>query len=678
VGEILPTLAPETRAMLEAYSQGVNAFMASGQPLGIEFELTGVTPAPWRAEDCLAVFMVRHILMGVWESKVWRARMLVLMGSDKVAAFHPGYMPGQLVIVPPGGRFGGDPLEPYEILKDGLAHVTFMRHGIEDGSNNWVVGPQGTAGGAPLLAGDPHRALDVPNVYYQNHVACPAFDAIGFSFPGVPGFPHFGHTARVAWGITHGSADYQDLFIEHFDGQEPPRYECEGQWHEAEMGRETIPVRGGQDVELEVWATRNGPVLAGDPRKGDALTFRYTAQQSPNGTLDATREMLLAQNADELEESMRGWVDPVNNMVYFDLDGNYGYRTRGTLPVRHEANAWIPVPGWNGEHSWTGEVPFEAMPSMRNPACGYAYTANNRIVDESYPHYIGLDFAPGFRAERINACLEGRAGLTVEDMAAIQGDVLSVPAQGFAAVWAGLNVSEPDLAEALEVLRAWDCRVTPDAAGPTLFAALRKNLIRRLLEPQFDAGLLQEIFTAVDRGANGILVRTQARLHDLIAKNDATLLPEGATWDGLVRGALGDAVRELSAQLDGKPAEWHWGRVHRTAAEHVLSTAFPEHGHLLNPPVFTAGGDGDTVQAGGYYAAQDFRARFISVARYIFDGSDWENSRWIVPAGASGHPGSPHYNDQIPLYEHHQYLPMTYAWERVEKEARSTTVLKPA
>lgn len=650
---ILAGLAPKTRAMLEAYAEGVNAFMNSGQPLGIEFDLTGVSPSIWRPEDSLAVFMVRHILMGVWESKVWRARMLAVMGPEAVAAFHPGYQSGQLVIVPPAGRFGGNPLDAYDTLKDSLAHLTFLRHGNEDGSNNWVIGPKHTAGGAPLLAGDPHRALDVPNVYYQNHVACKAFDAIGFSFPGVPGFPHFAHTARVAWGITHGCGDYQDLFIERFEGGESLRYEFQGEWYEAEVARQTIAVRGGEDVPLEVWRTRNGPVVSGDPREGNALSFRYTAQRSPNRTLDALRAMLLADNADQLEDSMRDWVDPVNNMVYFDLDGKYGYRTRGSLPLRHEANGWTLVPGWSGDHDWNGEISFEDLPSVRNPQCGYAYTANNRITDEHYPHYIGLDYAPGFRAERINACLEGRTGLTVEDMAAIQADVASVPASGFKPIWDRLTPASGEAKEALALLQSWDGRMTRESAAPTVFAALRKNLMRRLLEPGFDPGLLAEIFTAVDRGANGLLTRTQARLHTLIADDDTTLLPQGVSWDELLNGALSDAVVELAAQLGGAPGAWLWERVHSTAAEHVLTPAFPQHAAVLNPPVFGMDGDGDTVQAGGYYAAQDFRARFISVARYIFDGSDWENSRWIVPAGASGHPGSPHYVDQVPLYADH-------------------------
>ncbi|HKI99265.1 MAG TPA: penicillin acylase family protein [bacterium] len=681
IGPALPRLydglQPETRAMLEAYAHGVNAFLENARGLPVEFELTDVKPQPWLPLDSLAVFCVRHILMGVWESKIWRARMLHAMGPEKVAAFHPGYAPGQLVIVPPDGRFGGAPLHAYETLKDALGHLTWLRHGNADGSNNWVVGGARTASGKPIVAGDPHRALDVPNVYYQNHVACDAFDVIGFSFPGVPGFPHFAHSARVAWAITHGSADYQDLYIERFDPKDATRYEHRGEWLTARRDRETIQVRGAAPETLETWETLHGPIVGGEPAEGTALAFRYTALETPNGTLDAVRAMLLARNADELEAAVRTWVDPVNNMVYADVDGNFGYRTRGRLPVRSEANAWVPVPGWTGEHEWSGNVAFEAMPAVRNPACGYAYTANNRIVDEHYPHYIGLDFAPGFRAERIHTHLRGLTGATVDHMAAIHADVGSVPAEAFRPLYGRVKPADAAGEQALALLRDWDGQVTRESPAPTIFATWRKHILLRLFTPQFDAALLRDILTAVDRGANGLLTRTQARLHQLIADNDTSVLPPGESWDALISAALGDAVAELSARLGADPAQWHWEREHHTAAAHLLAAQHPDALHLLNPPPIRMGGDGDTVQAGGYYVAQDLRARFISVARYVFDTGDWDNSRWIVPGGVSGHPGSPHYQDQAGLYEMHRTLPMTYSWDAIEREAKATQTLSP-
>src|SRR5215469_14302996 len=84
-----------------------------------------------------------------------------------------------LACVPPGERCDAT-VPSWTALDDG-------------GSNNWALAGSRTASGLPLLAGDPHRPLEMPNVYIQGHVACPEWDVLGLGMPGVPGFPHFGH-----------------------------------------------------------------------------------------------------------------------------------------------------------------------------------------------------------------------------------------------------------------------------------------------------------------------------------------------------------------------------------------------------------------------------------------------------------------------------------------------------
>jgi penicillin amidase len=196
------------------------------------------------------------------------------------------------------------------------------------------------ASGKPLVAGDPHRALTCRACTTRTISPVPDWDAIGLSFPGVPGLPHFGHTARVAWCVTHGMADYQDLYIERFDASDPSRYEFRGEWREADVRQESIEVRGDSPVEIETVATHHGPVVAGEPRHGHAIACAYTAIAGANATFDTFVPMLRAQSAHELEAAMRAWVEPVNNLVFADVDGHIGYRARATC---HCAR-W-PMPG---------------------------------------------------------------------------------------------------------------------------------------------------------------------------------------------------------------------------------------------------------------------------------------------------------------------------------------------
>lgn len=670
--------SPETRALFDTYAAGVNAFIGADQPLPIEFALVDDAPAPWEPWHSVAIYKVRHALMGVWGQKLWRARQLRAVGKELATTLRAGMdTPGPL-IVPPGGEYDRLP-DPGDDTPAGEAVAGLWEWGA--GSNNWAVHGSRTASGKPLLAGDPHRALDVPNVYYQNHLACPEFDTIGYSFAGLPGFPHFAHNERVAWCITHASADYQDLYVEKFEPGNPARYEFQGAWLDAERRQETILVRGGAPVTIDVTVTRHGPIVVGAPEDGYALAIRYTATCEPNATFEALLPMLRARSVDELDAAMRPWVDPCNNFLMADVAGNIGYLMRGQLPVRGGANAWLPVPGWTGEHEWHGKVPFEELPRARNPATGYIATANNRIVGDEYPHYVSVDYAPPFRAQRVTERLEQLTAATVDDMAGIHADRVSIPAQAFIARLPAIEPLDERSRAAKRLLLAWDGVLDPESAGAALYAVWREETVALVLEGPVLAELLRE-------PAGGPLVpfrdlpptsRLRFPLLGLMARDDRSVLPSGTDWDTLLARALGRAVAWLEARLGPEMAAWTWGAIHHTVPKHTLSTTFPELAALLDPPRAGVGGDGDTPQAASYSGRGD--ARFgltsTSVTRYVFDLADWDSSGWVVPLGASGHPGSPHYADQLPAWSEQRLLPMTYSWDKIVANADARLLLEP-
>jgi len=664
----------ETRAMLDAYARGVNAFLAATPALPVEFRLAGGRPEPWNPWDAAAIFKVRHILMGVWQTKAWRARLLRHLGAERAARLCPGTTPNPMLIVPPGVEYRGpvaDALETFAAQEATLAQVAEW----EGGSNNWAVAGSRTASGKPLVAGDPHRPLDVPNVYYQNHVACPEFDVIGLSFPGVPGFPHFGHNAHVAWCVTHTGADYQDLFVERFD--DAGRYEFRGEWRTPETTRETIAVRGGAPVEIDVTVTGHGPIVLGDPRSGHAFALRYTATAAPNHTFESLLPMLRARSADELEAAMRPWVDPVNNLVFADVHGAIGYRTRGQLPVRPLANAWLPVPGWDGEHEWRGVVPFEELPAVRDPETGWVATANSKVAGPDYPHYIGLDHAPDFRTRRLVDHLRDLRDATVADMARIHADRVSIPAREFVEILRDVPARDAVTRAARDRLLAWNGSMDADSVAAAVYAVFRERLMRDLMTPILGP-LTTEAFAGTPRGAVAHMARLRSRLTDMIRRGDRTLLPAGAEWADVLARALDAAVAELRRALGDDVDAWSWGRLHATQPRHTLSASQPDVAALLDPPAVPVGGDGDTVQAASFIAGAGYAVTSTSVARYVFDLADWERSAWVVPLGASGHPGSPHYADQAAAWAEVRLLPMRYAWSRIAAEAESRQRLEPA
>ena len=671
----LAVSSDDAKAMLEAYSDGVNAFIETTGSLPVEYNLVGATPEPWRPWHCLAVYKVRNMLMGTYGAKLWRARLALELGAEQAKPLFRGYPDAGLVAVPPGEIYGPSERKGLDDLAALVGEVSWL-DAAAGGSNAWVVSGSRTASGLPLVAGDSHRALDTPNVYYQVHINCPAFRCSGYALPGVPGMPHFSHTEYVAWGMTHGVADYQDLYIERFRAANGGlEYAYRDGWLPAEVSRETLAVRDGESKTLNVVRTRHGPIIAGDPDAGRGIAFSHTGTVNGTAWPNTLYELLLAKSADEAEEALREWTEPVNNFVYADVHGEFGYRYRGRIPTRSMANAWTPVPGWTGEHEWQGRIPFEEMPNARNPEAGFVVTCNNAPTTADYPHYINTTFAPDWRARRVTARVaEIPAGTaTPADMASIHADRESVPARILVERLSGCDVRDPGLRAVRDVLLAWDCRMDRASRGAAIYAAMRPTLFRAVVR-----AALGPVSTGVlaTQGAPH-LASLYASAVSAMGDGDDSCLETGQTWESLIESALRDAQTELRRRLGNDMDGWTWGALHGTRPRHPLSRVFPDCAVLLDPPPVATHGDADTPLAGAYAFAEGFTATVMSVNRYVHDPSDWRNSRWIVPLGASGHPCSPHYADQAGLWADVDSVAQLWDWDDIEAAAETRQTLAP-
>ena len=666
-----------TRMMLDAYAAGVNAFIETTECLPVEYQITGLEPEPWRPWDSLVVYKVRHIFMGTFESKLWRARMVSKLGPERAAKLFPGYQPGQLLILPPGEVYSGQLQDGLEELSRGAAALNYLKE-TDSGSNSWVISGERTASGKPLLAGDSHRALDTPSVYYQNHLTCPEFDVAGLSFPGVPGFPHFGHNSWVAWCVTHTAADYQDLYIERFKADDPEYYLYQDQWRRAEVHHQKIKVKDSDDVDMDVWVTHHGPLISGSPQQGTGLAFKYTATQGPSAWADILWQMLRTKDADELVESMRHWVDPCNNFLLADIHGNSGYLCRGQIPIRSMANARLPVPGWTGEHEWEGQIPFEEMPRSLNPDVGYVATANNRPVGDDYPYYIAIDFTLEFRAKGVTKGLLSLERPRVSDMPKVHSQRVSIPALAYTKLMRKVEPLDELSAVAKGKITSWPGSMDAESVEPTIYSACRDALMKEILEQNLGTELAKEAWNPGDRGLGSFFNRLKAQLVTMMADDDRSLLPTGESWPSMLSKALSRGVVALKERLGDDMEQWRWERIHQARPRHNLSLAYPELSSLLDPPSIPASGDGDTPLAGDYAPSEPATMTGLSVVRYAFDLADWDNSLWVVPLGTSGHPGSKHYHDQSEIWRQVEMIPMVYSWDRIVAESESQQRLEPA
>ena len=693
----LEQLDAETRAILEAYAEGVNSYISTHRGrLGLEFTVLGFTgvkfdPEPWTLLNTLTwAKMMAWDLGGNRSDELLRAHIAARLGNSAVGALMPPYPDDYPIIVP-------HPLTEatLEAVPEVAFEPNFLGEGDDPsaslgaglGSNSWVIAGERTETGAPLLANDPHLGIQMPSIWYEIGLHCEPvgpdcpYNVTGASFASTPGVV-IGHNDHIAWGVTNLGPDVQDLFIERVNPENPNQYEFKGEWLDMEIVREEITVAGEEEpVVVFARITRHGPIIndvAGGTEEDwdfgwEPLALSWTALQP--GTLVRSIPLLnRASNWEEFREALRYWDVPSQNFVYADVEGNIGYQSPGRIPIRASGDGSSPVPGWAGEYEWVDYIPFDELPRAFNPPEGYIVTANNAVVGPDYPYLLTNDWAPGYRARRIVELLEADASISLADIQTMQGNVSPVWAEDVLPYLLVLPATGSDRqAEALELLRAWDRRAVRDSAATALFEAFRLHLVDLTFGDELGEQLLDKA-----RSSAGVA------LVDLLADEsspwfDDVTTPEVETRDEILLRALDEAVEELTETLGWDVTRWHWSDLHTATFENQSlgkSGIAPVEAIFNRGPV-AVDGTIATINNTGYSLNNPYTVKTVPSYRQIVDLDDLSRSVSMHTTGQSGHPFHLHYDDMIDPWRNIEYHPML--WERadVEADAEGTLVLKP-
>jgi penicillin amidase len=671
---------PGTRAILQAYADGVNAFIGSHRNrLPVEFTALGVRPAPWRPVDSIAWSKMVAFSLGQNQTQeLMRAQLAAKVGAEGVRQLMPPY-PSQdrqpLIVPPEAGGYGNArraALEKAGPLLAALLSETVV--GV--GSNNWVVHGSRTATGKPMLANDTHLELDMPSVWYENGLHAGRFDVAGFSFPGMP-MVLIGHNRRIAWGISSMCGDSEDLFVEEINDRRQVR--TGGEWRDAEIVHESIPVKGGKPVPFDLVITPHGPIInEGFELKGmPPLALRWTASD-PGRTVDAVLALNLAADWPAFRDALSRWGAPTLNFVYADVDGNIGYQGAGAIPVRAAGQQGLaPVPAGGPERDWRGIIPFDKMPMLFNPPAGFIVTANNKVVADSYPYPISWDYADPYRAQRITGLLAANPRVTLDDMRRIQSDVYSLPAVALRPYLLAIKPENRLQERALDQVRRWDLRFTAESPGATAYFAWYAALIPDIYGDELGEELMNQFrLTAVNQTPR--LVEMMADPHNPWF-DDKRTTAKVETRDDIVQRAFREAVAMLSQRLGDDPAQWRWGRIHTAILTHQPfgNSGIPPLMKLFNGGPIPAGGEGFTVSSVAPAFRNPFISRFGTSQRLIVDLGDLGRSLVVNSTGQSGLLFHRHREDQIPLWRDYRYRPMLFGREAVEKNVEERLTLQP-
>ena len=654
----------ETRSLLTAFSGGIDASIAAaGERLPIEFDLLDYTPEPWSPVDCLAIAGEFRAYLTVRLPVIFMPELgkRVLGEGALYRAFLQGEADDES-IVPPGAYppdSGPPDSGPPDSGPPARAGTLPVGQAISDpsdgvGSNNWVLAGSRSATGAPMIASDPHIAFAAVSCWYEVTLTGGSFDVTGMAYAGMPAVM-FGRNEHVAWGITNNICSQRDLYVERTDPAHSGAFLYDGRWEPARVRSETIAVRGSEPVNKTIRHSRNGPIvdelLPESVRTTGPVSLRWLGATCC-GWLTSLLAMDRARTVAGLRRAVRGWRVPTWSLMLADDAGHIGYEIAGEIPFRAvEERGYRP--GWDPAHQWQGVVPRDSIPQLSDPERGWIASANNRVAPADFPSSLYGRWASGYRARRIRQMLEAHERHSRHDSARMHLDVLSLravtclpPLLRAVAAHADAGHADPRIRQAAERLAEWDCRMETDRVGATIFEVFFGHWSTRVAAERFSDGTAALVAGAVAGLATALLTADEAGWF------------ANGRREAAIAGAMTAALDDLTERLGPDMTAWRWGRLHRIHLRHVL-TQRGDLGALLDRGGLPVRGNGTTVCNTGF--DPNWGAAMGANYRMIADLGTEPPGLWAVDAqGQSGHPGSPHYCDQLAewLAGRYHFLPL--------------------
>lgn len=711
----LPLLSADTRRNLEAYADGVNAYLRvhSTTDLAVEYNVLGLTgldydPADWTAVDSLAwLKAMAWELSGNADTEIERALLTPRLGEKQVARLYPVYdhdrfepIVGQGALVDgafdPDARAGsGRPPVPEseapaaeQALHSAARSLDAMPRllGGDDqaiGSNSFAISGSRTSTGAAILGNDPHLATGIPSVFQQMGLHCTTvgpecpYDVSGFTFAGMPGVI-IGHNQQISWGLTTSYLDVQDLYLEEVRGDQ---VRVNKSWQPLQRRTEEIRIKGESEPKrITVRSSRHGPLMsdvddryrrAGSAgRSGYAVALSWTAL-TPRNTMDAIFAIDRAENFTDFRKAAAQLAAPSQNLIYADREGNIGYQLPGDTPIRGKGDGSSPAPGWDPAYDWKGLIDFEAMPYSYNPPSGYLVAANQSVTAD-YPYRLTADQSYGWRSQALVERIDDLDEITPADAEDLFYDDRMLFADALVPALVDVQLTDRWVAEGQQVLKSWDRRASVDSAGAAFFNVVISNVLRQTFDDQLPADLRP---SAGDRW--------YAVLAELIEEpndpwwDDIRTRDVVETRDDILVSAMTAARKEITALMSRDTVGWQWGKVHRVTLRHEAFGEVDGVRRIFNRGDHPVSGGGAVVNAMAFDDREDFSVRNGPTMRMLINWDNLDGSRWINQSGNSGHAYHRNYDDQLPLWATERMLPFRSSPEAVRRDGVATLTLLP-
>jgi penicillin amidase len=634
--KVIADLPAEQQAVLLAYSDGVNAFMTNAKTLPFEFRVLRHRPDAWTPTDSLLVLLqIFRVLSGDQKTKRMLTVMDRVLPPEIVAFLTPDFDVYSEVLL--GNR---ELSHPKETIPVGAFAALFRQHQKKEGppgrfvqmadyhagSNCWAIDKSKTANGHAMLANDIHLELGVPNIWYRARVCYEGVDLSGVMVPGMPAIL-VGSNAHVAWGVANIPADCLDLIEVEINPKDPSEYKTATGWRKLQIENEVINIKGGGKYAVEVAHTIWGPLCA-EPLLGERVALHWSALDGVN------LEVINIDTATGIEEAariMNHWFAPPLNVLIADHTGRIAYTVCGRFPVRRGGDG-APA------RCWDTYVPPEDLPRLFDPPEGQLVVANNRTFSNDYPLVLGRNFCNSYRAHRSSSRLREMQSIDETDLFKLQLDSTS-EFYGFyndLALSVLTDSASNDQQEVRMLMTSWDGTASVKNHAFALLVAFREQLAFAVFEP------LSEGCRVADPQFVYCWRNFETPLRLLLTRRIAETLPYPdiyPDWDSFILARLLVAAQELKTKFRVKHLDrLKWGRVNEAAILHPFASALPRLRKLLNMPNDPLPGCAQSICVSA--------PTFGATLRMVVSPNSHAEGILQMPCGQSGHPLSPHYDDQ--------------------------------
>jgi penicillin amidase len=654
--QVVARAKPEDRALLEAYAAGVNAGLAALGDKPFEYVALIAKPAPWKPEDSIlavhAMFLELNDGTGSRESELGELQRMVPPAMFDFLAPRGTEWDAPLV----GAAIPAPPIPGPEVMDLRKPATTPARGALPKlpteeisaaGSNNFAVAGAHTADGHALFANDMHLGLRVPNTWYRVSIIRPderggTLRVTGVTLPGTP-LVSVGSNGHVAWGFTNSYGDWTDIVQLELDPQNPRLYRTPQGLKPIEEIKEIIRIQGmphdSETVEETIW----GPVIGHD-RQNLPQVLAWTAHHPESVNLESGG-LETARTIDEAMAVANRSGIPPQNFTVADETGRIGWTIIGQIPRRVGFDGRLPTSWADGLRRWDGWLTPEEHPRIADPPSGRIWTANSRVVDGDLLARIGDGgYMLGARARQIRDDLLALEKATPKDLLAIQLDDRAL----FLTRWRDLLLRElapeaavaghPQRAELRRLVTAtWTGRASIDSVAYRAARTFRTQVRDRVFN----------LLTHQEDTPEALRVRPSPQLEGslwrLVTERPPHLLdPQFPSWDAELLAAVDDTIAQMVS--DGpKLADRTWGERNTARIQHPLSLVVPFLGRWLDMPADPLPGDEDMPRVQG-------RAHGASERLVVSPGHE-ETGIFHMPAGQSGHPLSPYYENGHAAWE---------------------------